>query len=67
MCQARRCIVMVPQNLFNSLPTNKILHLTELKGLAEDKKNVTKKIVICLLGRIENIVGKGENAGNLSL
>ena len=39
-----------------------ILALTKLKGFADDKKNVTQKLKF-VLGRIENIVGKGENAG----
>ena len=47
----------------NSVPNNKILTLTILKGFADDKINVTQKLKF-VLGRVENIVGKGENAGN---
>ena len=50
---------------FNSLPNENILALTKLKGFAEDKLRQTK----CdsknefVFGRIESIVGKGENVG----
>ena len=48
---------------FNSLPNDKIfLDWSKLKAFADDKINVNKKIEIGL-GRVENIVGKGENAG----
>ena len=47
----------------NPLPNNKILALTKLKGFADDKINVTQKMKF-VLGRIENIVGKGENTGD---
>ena len=47
----------------NSLPNDKILDWSKLKAFADDKSNVTEKMKI-VLGRIENIVGKGENAGN---
>ena len=49
--------------MFNSLPNNKILDLSKLKAFADDKINVTQKMKI-KLGRVENIVGKGENAGH---
>ena len=46
----------------NSLPNVKILALTKLKVLADDKFNVAKMMIsVC---RVENIVGKGENAGS---
>ena len=48
--------------MFNSLPNDKILDLTKFKALADDKSNVAK-IIISLIDRVENIVGKGENAG----
>ena len=47
---------------FNPLPNNKILDWSKLKALADDKINVTEKVKY-VLGRAENIVGKGENAG----
>ena len=47
---------------FKSLPTNKILGCNKLKELADDKINVTEKLKP-VLGWVENILGKGENAG----
>ena len=47
---------------FNSLPHNKILDWSKLKAFADDKLNATEKLKF-VLGRVENIVGKGENAG----
>ena len=55
----------VPFNLFqslNSLPNDKILDWSKLKAFADDKITVIEKLWF-VLGRIENIVGKGENAG----
>ena len=49
--------------LFNSLPKSKILDWSKLKAFADDKINVNEVLKIGL-GRLENIVGKGENAGN---
>ena len=54
--------VHVSGNKFNSLPNDKTLDWSKLKALADDKINVNEVLKICL-GRIENIVGKGENAG----
>ena len=66
MCD--QCILMketrkpfVGQRL-NSLQNNKILDWSKLKAFADDKINVLKTLNI-KLGRVENIVGKGENAG----
>ena len=47
---------------FNPLPDNKILDWSKLKALADDKINVVQKLKF-VEGRVENIVGKGENAG----
>ena len=48
----------------NSLPNDKILDVIKLKALADDKINVAQDLVmISLFDRLENIVGKGENAG----
>ena len=44
-----------------SLP-NKILDLSKLNVFADDKRNVKEKLKFGM-GREENIVGKGENAG----
>ena len=47
---------------FNSLPIDKFLGWSKLKAFADNKVNVTKKQKFAF-GRIENIVGKVENAG----
>ena len=46
----------------NSLANDKILDWSTLKVFAKDKINVTEKLKF-LLERVENIVGKSENAG----
>ena len=46
----------------DSFPDNKILNQSKFKAFADDKINVTKKSKFDL-GRVENNVGKGENAG----
>ena len=48
-------------DFLTSLPKDKILDWTKLKAFADDKINVTEKLK-SVLGRVENIVGKGENA-----
>ena len=48
--------------LFNSLPNNKFFERSKLNVFADDKSNVAKKLKF-VLGREENTVGKGENAG----
>ena len=45
-----------------SLPDDKILDMSKSKAFADDKININK-ILIFGLGRVENIVGKRENAG----
>ena len=45
----------------NSSPKDKILNWTKFKAFADDKINVSEKLKF-MLGRVENIVGKGENA-----
>ena len=47
----------------NSSPNNKIFDWTKLKAFADDKIDFDK-IMISVYDREENIVGKGENAGN---
>ena len=54
-------------HLFSSLfltsyQTTKIFDWTKLKAFADDKINVNGKLKFWF-GRVENIVGKGENAG----
>ena len=46
----------------NPLPNVKFLDRSKLKSLADDRINVTEKLKF-VLGRVENIMGKGENAG----
>ena len=48
---------------FSSLPSDKILDWSKLKAFANDKINVNEKLKF-VFGRIENIVGKVENAGH---
>ena len=45
-----------------TLPNNKILRETKLKAIATIKIDVNQKLKF-VLGRVENIVGKRENAG----
>ena len=49
-------------NNVNSLPNDKILDWSKLKVFADDKINLTENFKFGL-GRVENSVGKGENAG----
>ena len=44
------------------LPNDKFLDMTKLKAYADDKLNFAK-ITIPLCNRVENTVGKEENAG----
>ena len=46
---------------FNSLRNDRILELSELKAFADDK--IIDMNLKFLFERLENIVGKGENAG----
>ena len=46
----------------NSFPNNNILNESKFIAFADDKIIMTQKLKI-LLKRVENIVGKGENAG----
>ena len=54
--------VLLQQWIANPLSNKKILDWSKLKAFADDKINVTQKLIFAL-GRVENIVGKGENAG----
>ena len=49
-------------SVLNSLPNDTILDLSKSKVFADDNSNVYQKLKLAL-GRVENIVGKGENAG----
>ena len=50
------------QHYFNSSPNCKTSDLSKLKAFADDKLNVTQNLKF-VWGRLENIAGKGENAG----
>ena len=49
---------------FNSEPKDKISDLSQFKVFADDKMRVTRKLKF-VVGRLENIVGKRENAERL--
>ena len=49
-------------SVFNTLPNNKILDVIKLKAFADDTISVAE-MLISVIDKIENIVGKGENAG----
>ena len=53
---SHRCIKLFPNDNY--------LDLIKFKAFADDKSNLAK-IIISLLPMKENIVGKGENAGDL--
>ena len=48
--------------LFNFLPNNKTPDWFELKTFADNKVEIAKMMIFVFDG-VENIVGKGENAG----
>ena len=48
--------------LFNFLPNDEILDQSKLKEFSDNKINLTLKLKF-IFGWVENIVGKGENAG----
>ena len=50
------------EKCFNSLPKNNFFDWSKLKAFADSTVNVAEKLN-SVLGRVENIVGKGENAG----
>ena len=50
------------ENTFNSLPNDKMPDLSKLKPFADNKINATQKLIFAL-ERIENSMGRGENAG----
>ena len=47
----------------NSLPNDKILEWFKLKAFADDKVKVLKRMIF-VSDRVENVVGKGENASH---
>ena len=53
---------LLSQKCVNSLPNDKILDWSKLKAFADDKLDAIVKLKYAL-GKVENVVGKGENAG----
>ena len=53
------CVI---KTFFNPFPHDKFLDWPKLKAFADNKLNVAEKLNF-VLGRVKNIVGKGENAG----
>ena len=53
--------ILLTDCIINPLPNDKFLHL-KLKAIADDKMKELKRILF-VFDRVENIVGKGENAG----
>ena len=53
---------MPKDQVINSFPNDKILAWSKLKTIADDKF-VVAKMMILVFDLVENIVGKGENAG----
>ena len=47
--------------MVNSLPNDRFLDWFKLRAFADNELNLTEKLKF-VLGRVENIVGKGENA-----
>ena len=47
----------------DSLPNNKILDLSTLEVFSDEKSYATENLKL-IFGEVENIVGKGENAGD---
>ena len=64
LCTIQKAVFGLPSicNPFNSLPNHKYLDLSKLKAFADDKTNLTQKRKF-VVGRVENIAAKGENAG----
>ena len=52
----------ITDEMFNPLPNDKFLDLSKLKTFADNKINANEKMKF-VSGRVENIVGKEENAG----
>ena len=65
--KSRNCLLQAKAGLvwerINSLPNN-ISDWSKLKAYAHDNIIATKKLKL-VFGKVENIVGKGENAGYL--
>ena len=55
-------LILYSLPVLNPLPNDRILDLTKLKAFADDKF-IGAEMMISLFDRVENTVGKGENAG----
>ena len=62
LCLDRSSITIMYKLKNVPLPDNKILGLPKLKAFADDKLNVTQNVNV-VFHRIQNIMGKEENAG----
>ena len=60
MCEQERSIMT--GIILNSLPKDIFLGWSKMKALSDVKINVTEELKL-VLGKLENIMGKGENAG----
>ena len=60
--QILACRILREILCINCSPKGKFLDVTKLKAFADDKLKVAK-MTIFLFDRVENTVGKGENAG----
>ena len=56
-----RCLLFF-RVIIHPLPNNKILDWSKFKAFAENKIHVAENLTF-VLQRVENIVGKGKNAG----
>ena len=56
-------ITLYDNELFTYLPNHNNSDWSKMKALADDKIDVTQKLKFVLL-KVENISGKGENAGS---
>ena len=59
----RNFLLLVKCLHFNSLPNDKIINRSRFKAFADDNLNMAKMTKF-FFDRVENIAGKGENAGH---
>ena len=60
--QVKKILEIKTKTILNPLPDDKTLNWSKLKAFTDNKINVTENLK-SVLERVENIVGKGENAG----
>ena len=61
-CIQKLCLRIVKSRKGELFNKQQILDYSKLKAFADDKINLIEKLKF-VLGRLENIMGKGENAG----